>query len=93
MKVARIAVNYPLKNNGLLYLYEEDLQRGQVVEVPLGKRSEMGCVISLNESESQEFKDTPFEKIKFVKAKVEGWKLEEKSLNSMSGRPSTITIV
>ncbi len=80
MKVARIAVNYPLKNNGLLYLYEEDLERGQVVEVPLGKRSEMGCVISIDESESQEFKDTPFEKIKSIKSKVVGWKLEEKEL-------------
>lgn len=80
MKVARIAVNYPLKNKGLLYLYEESLERGQVVEVPLGKRSALGCVVSVDESESEEFKSTPFEKIKAVKSLVPNWKLEEKEL-------------
>lgn len=80
MNVARIAVNYPLKNNGLLYHYEGVLTRGQVVEVPLGKRSEVGCVVSINESESKEYKDTPVDKIKTIKAIVEGWKLEETEL-------------
>jgi primosomal protein N' (replication factor Y) len=80
MKVARIAVNYPLKNKGLLYLYEDTLERGEVVEVPLGKRSALGCVISVDESDSEEFKSTPFEKIKSIKSVVPNWKLEEKEL-------------
>lgn len=80
MKVARIAVNYPLKNQGLLYFYEGDLQRGQVVEVPLGKRKEFGCVISTDESNSKEFTETPQDKIKTIHGLVENWKLEESEL-------------
>src|SRR5690606_40603529 len=80
MKIARIAVNYPLKNNGLLYFYEEALTRGQVVEVPLGKRTALGCVMSTDESNSQELKDTPLDKIKTVKNLVPDWKLEESEL-------------
>lgn len=80
MKVARIAVNYPLKNNGLIYFYEDELTRGQVVEVPLGKRSELGCVLSINEEDSQDYKDTPVDKIKTVKNIVPDWKLEEDEL-------------
>jgi len=80
MKIARIAVNYPLKNNGLLYFYEEALTRGQVVEVPLGKRTALGCVISTDESNSQELKETPLDKIKTVKNLVPDWKLEESEL-------------
>lgn len=80
MKIARIAVNYPLKNNGLLYFYEEALSRGQVVEVPLGKRTALGCVINPDESNSQELKDTPLDKIKTVKNIIPDWKLEESEL-------------
>lgn len=80
MNVARIAVNYPLKNNGLLYFYEGELSRGQVVEVPLGKRSDLGCVLSTNESESKEFKETPMDKIKTIKSVVPDWKLDEAEL-------------
>lgn len=80
MKVARIAVNYPLKNSGLLYFYEGVLDRGQVVEVPLGKRKELGCVISNDESDSKEFQTTPKEKIKFIFQIVENSKLEESEL-------------
>jgi primosomal protein N' (replication factor Y) (superfamily II helicase) len=80
MNVARIAVNYPLKNSGLLYHFEGDLVRGQVVEIPLGKRSELGCVISTDESHTKEYKDTPLEKIKVIKSLVPGWKLEESEL-------------
>lgn len=80
MKIARIAVNYPLKNNGLLYFYEEALTRGQVVEVPLGKRTALGCVVSADESNSQELKDTPLDKIKTVKNLIPDWKLEETEL-------------
>lgn len=80
MKIARIAVNYPLKNNGLLYFYEEDLTRGQVVEIPLGKRSELGCVLSTDEADSQELKDTPLDKIKSIKGIIPDWKLDEVEL-------------
>jgi primosomal protein N' (replication factor Y) len=80
MNVARIAVNYPLKNNGLLYHYEGALTRGQVVEVPLGKRSALGCVLSTDESQSKEYKDTPVEKVKTISTIVPDWKLEESEL-------------
>jgi primosomal protein N' (replication factor Y) (superfamily II helicase) len=80
MKVARIAVNYPLKNLGLLYFYEGELQRGQVVEVPLGRRKEFGCVISTDESQSKEYNETPQDKIKTIIGQVENWKLEESEL-------------
>lgn len=80
MKVARIAVNYPQKNAGLLYFYEGDLERGQVVEVPLGKRSEVGCVLSTDESNYKEYADTPQDKIKSIKGIVPDWKLDESEL-------------
>ena len=80
MKVARIAVNYPLKNSGLLYHYEGELDRGQVVEVPLGKRTELGCVVSIDESSSAEYASTPLDKIKSIKNIVPDWKLEEPEL-------------
>ena len=80
MNVARIAVNYPLKNSGLLYHYEGELQRGQVVEVPLGKRKELGCVISVDESKSKEYADTPLDKIKSIIQVLPDAKLDEVEL-------------
>lgn len=80
MKVARIAVNYPLKNQGLLYHYEGELKRGDVVEVPLGKRSSLGCVLSPDESEHAEYKSTPLDKIKEIKEVVPAWTLTESEL-------------
>lgn len=80
MKVARIAVNYPLKNLGLLYFYEGDLERGQVVEVPLGKRKSLGCVIKADDADSKEFAETPQDKIKSVISVVPNWKLTEDEL-------------
>lgn len=80
MKVARIAVNYPLKNKGLLYFYEDELTVGQIVEVPLGRRSELGCVLSLDESESEEYKQTSVEKIKQIKSIIPGQKLTSEEL-------------
>jgi primosomal protein N' (replication factor Y) (superfamily II helicase) len=80
MKVARIAVNYPLKNQGLLYFYEGELERGQVVVVPLGPRTSQGCVMSIDESESEEFKKTPLDKMKSVISIVPDWKLTEGEL-------------
>jgi primosomal protein N' (replication factor Y) len=80
MNVARIAVNYPLKNDGLLYFYEGELARGQVVEIPLGKRVELGCVLSIDESQSEEYLKTSKDKIKTVTKLIHGWKLEETEL-------------
>jgi primosomal protein N' (replication factor Y) len=80
MKVARIAVNYPLKNSGLLYFYEDELQRGDVVEVPLGKRKELGCVVSIDESTSKEYISTPQDKIKSILSVIPESKLEENEL-------------
>lgn len=80
MKVARVAVNFPLKNKGLLYHYEGELTRGQVVEVPLGKRKEIGCVLATDESQSDEYKNTPIDKIKTILNLVSEWKLQENEL-------------
>lgn len=80
MKVARIAVNFPLKNKGLLYHYEGELSRGQVVEVPLGKRKELGCVLATDESASDEYKNTPVDKIKTISGLITEWKLQESEL-------------
>jgi primosomal protein N' (replication factor Y) (superfamily II helicase) len=80
MKVARIAVNYPLKNQGLLYFYEGELMRGQVVEVPLGKRTALGCVLATDEAHTAEFKQTPAAKIKSIKAIIADWQLTEAEL-------------
>jgi primosomal protein N' (replication factor Y) (superfamily II helicase) len=80
MNIARIAVNYPLKNSGLLYFYEDALKVGQIVEVPLGKRKELGCVVSVDESASAEFAQTPKEKIKKVIRTLPEWSLNEKEL-------------
>lgn len=80
MNVVRIAVNFPLKNNGLFYFSEEPLVRGQVVEVPLGKRSEVGCVLGVNEIQHPDYVSTPQEKIKTIKRIVLDWKLEEVEL-------------
>lgn len=81
MKVARIAVNYPIKDQGLHYLYEGELARGQVVEVPLGKRGkELGCVLSTDESESPDFKAIPIDKVKSVIRSLPNWKLDESEL-------------
>lgn len=75
MKVARVAVNYPIKNAGLLYHYEGDLNRGDMVEVPLGKRSELGVIVSTDESESAEYQETPQDKIKKIINPVPDWGL------------------
>lgn len=46
----RVAVNYPIKNNGLTYHVPEGIcvTVGDIVDVPLGKRKEIGCVLELN---------------------------------------------
>ncbi len=80
MKVAR-AVNYPKKDDGLLYFYEGELSRGDVVEVPLGKtRSVLGCVLSPDESKSEEYAKVSQDKIKHVKTVVADIRLSETEL-------------
>jgi len=80
MDFALIAVNYPLKNAGLVYSFEGPLQRGDVVEVPLGKRVELGCVLRILSLQSPEIIETPVEKIKKVTIKIESWALTESEL-------------
>jgi primosomal protein N' (replication factor Y) (superfamily II helicase) len=80
MNVARVAVNYPLKNSGLLYFYEGELVRGQVVEVPLRNRLEWGCVVSVDESTSKEFLELDHDKIKPINSRVDDWILSESEL-------------
>lgn len=47
----RVAVNYPVRNNGLTYLAPEELNLkiGDMVEIPLGRRKEIGCVLELHQ--------------------------------------------
>ncbi len=82
MQVVRVAVNFPQKNSGLLYHVEAPplLEVGQVVEVPLGKRSALGCVIGVQEENSEEYKSTPREKIKSIKEVMKDWVLSSDEL-------------
>lgn len=50
MNLIRVAVNFPHKNDGFHYFCESAVVIGQLLEVPLGKRSEYGCVIAVDES-------------------------------------------
>lgn len=65
MNLVRVAVNFPHRNDGFHYFCEDKLSVGQLVEVPLGKRSELGCVIANDESFEQLTVDP--EKIKTIK--------------------------
>jgi primosomal protein N' (replication factor Y) len=46
---AKVAVDYPIKNQGLTYQIPESLVLfvGDIVEVPLGRRVELGCVLEI----------------------------------------------
>lgn len=82
MNVIRVAVgvNFQQKNNGLLYFSDVPVERGQVVEVPIGRRTELGCVISEDETDSHELAQTPVDKIKTIKRVLSDWKLDKKEL-------------
>jgi len=41
----QLAVNFPLRNSVLTYSSEQKLDKGQLVEVPLGRRKEKACVL------------------------------------------------
>ncbi len=55
---AKIAVNYPIKNLGLTYKIPDGLvlKIGDIVEIPLGKRIELGCVFELQAHADAEMK-------------------------------------
>lgn len=65
MNLIRVAVNFPHKNDGFHYFCETPVVVGQLVEVPLGKRSEYGCVIAIDEKLEDQSLETS--KIKVVK--------------------------
>lgn len=65
MNLIKVAVNFPQKNEGFHYYCDAEVVVGQLVEVPLGKRSEFGCVISINEKSEDLTIDE--DKIKSVK--------------------------
>ncbi len=46
----RVAVNYPVKNQGLTYSVPLGLELsvGDMVDVPLGRRKELGCILETN---------------------------------------------
>lgn len=54
----RVAVNYPLQNPGLTYKAPEGIKLsvGQMVDVPLGKRKELGCVLELDVTPPEDVK-------------------------------------
>ncbi len=74
---AKIAVDYPIKNLGLTYRIPEGLELmvGDIVEIPLGKRVELGCVLEFEQSVDEKIK------IKDVISKREDYpRLEKNSL-------------
>jgi len=80
-----VAVNVPLGNGILTYAHEDEIDRGDLIEVPLGRRKAKGCVISskLNyEDVSEEAKK--FE-LKRVGARIpESLSLSEKEIQLYS---------
>jgi len=67
-KAYSIAVNYPQKNSLLTYLCpEENLVRGELVEVPLGRRKEKGVVL-----EEVSFLEERKYKLKEISKKLDG---------------------
>ena len=81
-KIAKILVNYPVKNNGLFYYYQDTLHVGDLVEVPLGRRKEWGCVISLVDESFPEFKNLSSKvSFKYIISKKDDWTLSEKELH------------
>ena len=37
-RYCEVAVNFPIGNGILTYAYENEIQRGELIEVPLGRR-------------------------------------------------------
>ncbi len=75
MKYYLTAVNTPFNRSLLTYKSEEDFQKGDLVEVPLGKnRLENGCILQkLSETEKLSLEKTiEISKIKEIKGRIEG---------------------
>jgi primosomal protein N' len=53
--LCRVVVNYPIKNFGLTYIIPEgmSLQVGDIVDIPLGNRKELGCVFEIDVTECE----------------------------------------
>jgi len=62
----KVAVNYPVKNGVLTYSSSEDINPGQIVTVPLGKRSEVGVVLKKYLDNDLELEKIDFQKIKNI---------------------------
>lgn len=56
--LCRVAVNYPIKNFGLTYIIPDgmNLQIGDIVDIPLGNRKELGCVFETDVIDKSGFK-------------------------------------
>jgi primosomal protein N' (replication factor Y) len=65
----QLAVNLPIKNSTLTYASDLPLKRGEMVEVPLGRRKSQAIV--LRSSKPSEVRDIPKDKIKFASALLE----------------------
>ncbi|MFT6068700.1 MAG: primosomal protein N' (replication factor Y) [Bacteriovoracaceae bacterium] len=52
----QVAVNTPFNNSLLTYASEVDFNKGDLVEVPLGKRFVTGCIVELVDSIDEKFK-------------------------------------
>ncbi len=75
-----IAVSFPGKERGLVYSSQDDLDEGQVVKVPLGRRDEYGCVLSKT-SQEKDLKFPELSKIKSVKEITFNEKLSKNELD------------
>ena len=65
----QIAVNFPKLDSILTYASDEELSRGDLVDVPLGRRTSQGVVLETSSSEKIEAIDKS--KLKSVKSKIE----------------------
>ena len=80
MNYFQVAVNIPLLNSVFTYSSEEQFERGDLVEIPLGKRTSTGTII--RPSHQDEVDKVNKEKIKNIISKVENaFSLSEKELN------------
>ena len=72
---AQVALNAPLQKNILTYLCKDhQLKKGDLVEVPLGRRKEKGVVLSVDSSYQGQYQ------LKEIAQKIEEFQLSEKEL-------------
>ena len=70
----QIAINAPINPNILTYESDLDLSRGDLVQVPLGRRKEKGVVLGSVSEYNEEFK------IKNIESLIEDFKIQEEDL-------------